>query len=369
MKVTPPDVKPIVFSALVAAPLLVAVACSDDFSTNVLPPSSDGGTECKPTITSIQSTVFARRCTNVGCHVAPDGSVAPASGLDLESPGVEARLYNVLAADCPGEVLVVPGKPDTSFLVRKLEDEKPSCGTRMPREDKGLAPADIACIKSWISALPSNGPLRDASAPDVAPVCGIGENACGAECVDRRTDPNNCGSCGKVCPADKKFCASGECVSSCPNGTTSCSNACIDPTRDAKNCGGCGKACAAGKLCSASACNCGGTVAYKKDIEDAILVPSCASASCHGRANAPAGGLDLRAGFAYAALVDKKATAPSCSNRTQVVPGDVSASYLVDKLKGGPNICGSAMPKASGGLPPSQLAAIEAWICNGAAND
>jgi hypothetical protein len=139
------------FSFFVVGSLLVAVACSTEFSTNTLPPSSDGGTECEPTTGSIQSTVFARRCTNIGCHTAKD----PASALDLESPGVEGRLSNVEAADCPGEVIVVPGQPDTSFLIRKLEDEKPACGTRMPRTDRAMPPAEIACIKSWIASLPA----------------------------------------------------------------------------------------------------------------------------------------------------------------------------------------------------------------------
>lgn len=344
--------------------MLVAVACSTDFSTNPLPSSSDGGTECKPNIAAIQATVFARRCTNIGCHAAKD----PASALDLESPGVEARLNNVEAADCPGEVLVLPGRADTSFLIRKLEDEQPTCGTRMPRTDKAMPAAEIACIKTWISNLPSGGPLPDASAPDVAPNCTIGESACGAVCVDRQTDPNNCGTCGNICPNDKKFCSSGGCVNACPGGTTACGNACVDTSRSTRFCGNCSTACGVGQVCNAGACSCGETVAYKAKIEDPIIVPLCATSSCHGRAQAPAGGLDLRAGIAYVAMVGKKSTAPACNSRTFVVPNDVPASYLVDKLRGAPGICGAPMPK-SGGLAPSQLAAVEAWICNGAAND
>jgi len=355
--------KRIAFSILVVAPLLVAVACSDEFSTNALPPTSDGGTECKPNIASIQATVFARRCTTVGCH----GSTEPASSLDLASPGVDARLVNVLAADCPGEVVVTPGKPDTSFLIRKLEDEKPTCGTRMPREDKGLPSGDIKCIRDWISSLPSTG-IPDASNPDVAVNCGIGESACNGVCVDRQTDPKNCGKCANQCPDDKKFCSSGECLNACPGGTTSCSNACIVTGSDPKHCGSCTKACGAGEVCKGGSCGCGDTVTYKAQVEDPIIVPLCATANCHGRMTAPAGNLDLRAGQAYAAMVDKKASAPGCATRTLVVPNDVPGSYLVAKLRGTGGICGAPMPK-SGGLAPSQLAAIESWICNGAKND
>jgi len=355
--------KRFVLSLLVTGSLLVAVACSDEFSTNTLPPSSDGGTDCKPTTASVQSTIFARRCTNIGCHAAKD----PASSLDLESPGVDTRLNNVEAADCPGEVLVQAGKPDVSFLIRKLEDEKPTCGTRMPRTDKAMSGSEINCLKAWISSLPA-GPPRDASAPDVAPNCSIGESPCGGACVDRQTDSNNCGGCGTVCPTDKKFCSSGECVAACPGGTTTCGSGCVDTARDTRHCGGCDKSCNSGQVCTAGACGCGEAVAYKAKIEDPIIVPLCATSNCHGRANAPAGGLDLRAGTAYGALVAKKSTAPTCNQRTFVVPSDVPASYLVDKLRGTSGICGSPMPK-SGGMAPSQLAAIESWICNGAPND
>jgi hypothetical protein len=198
----------------------------------------------------------------------------------------------------------------------------------MPREERGLSDADIECIKGWISSLPSTG-LPDASTPDVAPVCEIGENVCNATCVDLLTDPNNCGKCGDVCPADKKFCSSGTCVAACPGGTASCGSSCIDTQNDPKHCGNCTNACGTGKICKGGSCGCGDEVTYKAQIEDAILVPICATSQCHGRTNAPAGNLDLRAGTAYDALVDKKATAPGCSTRTLVVPNDVAGSYLI----------------------------------------
>lgn len=333
--------------------------------------SSGGGTVaasgCKPDIDTIQRTVFVPRCATSGCH----GLARPLSPLDLESPGVEARLVSALGSDCSTETLVVPGDPDASFLVHKLVDTKPSCGARMPRGADPLAADDIACIQQWIAGLPAGGSV-DGSAPDSGTIvsCTGGDTACGATCANLATDPNNCGSCGKVCPPDAKFCASSTCVASCPNGTTDCSNACVTTATDPKNCGSCGNDCTKqGKICTAGSCACGAAVAsFKTQIEQAIFVPTCATAQCHGRATAPAGSLDLRAGKSYASLVGVQADAAACSSRTRVVKGDVAASYLVDKLKGTPGICGSQMPKA-GGISPDQLAAIEAWICNGAANN
>jgi hypothetical protein len=37
---------------------------------------------------------------------------------------------------------------------------------------------------------------------------------CGNDCIDPTSDPNNCGSCGKVCPSNS--CVSGKCVGSAP---------------------------------------------------------------------------------------------------------------------------------------------------------
>jgi len=342
------------FLALVL--LLVASACVDEGGTNSLP-SVDGGSACKSDTASIQATIFVRNCTDIGCH----RSLEPAASLDLESPGLEGRVSNVIASDCPGEILVTPGKPDTSYLMHKLTDEQPTCGIRMPRLERGLLPSDLACVREWITKLP-NTPVADASPPPPARFCILGENLCNGACVDFRSDAQNCGGCGMPCPGDKKFCSSGQCVATCPNGTTTCGTGCVDTQTSFRNCGACGKTCGQGKVCNGGTCGCGADVKYKAQIEDAIFVPSCATASCHGRASAPAGNLDLRSGMAYGDLVGKMST---CNSKQLVVTGDVPGSYLVDKLEAKSTICGAPMPK-QGGIGAASVALIEAWICNGA---
>ncbi len=97
-----------------------------------------------------------------------------------------------------------------------------------------------------------------------------------------------------------------------------------------------------------------------------VLVPRCASTACHA-----AGGAApiLEASSAYAALVG----APSGqSSLLQVEPFAVDRSYLVYKLRGDAGSVGGSvttiMP-TDGALAPADLAAIEAWIANGAPND
>lgn len=93
----------------------------------------------------------------------------------------------------------------------------------------------------------------------------------------------------------------------------------------------------------------------------------CGVEACHGAAKA--GGLDLRPGAAYLSLVGAAATNPAAhaAGKVRVAPGDSSASFLLQKLRGtlAPGE-GATMPLA--GTPPSatELALIETWINAGA---
>ncbi|HEY1960713.1 MAG TPA: hypothetical protein VGH28_34110 [Polyangiaceae bacterium] len=52
------------------------------------------------------------------------------------------------------------------------------------------------------------------TAIDPSNLCTPPEIVCGGVCVDTSSDPNNCGSCGKVCPSNA--CVAGKCVGSAP---------------------------------------------------------------------------------------------------------------------------------------------------------
>jgi OmcA/MtrC family decaheme c-type cytochrome len=101
-------------------------------------------------------------------------------------------------------------------------------------------------------------------------------------------------------------------------------------------------------------------------IRDNVLVPRCATTACHGAGGTPP---ILVAASAYSALVG----APSGqSSLLQVEPFAPTRSYLVYKLRGDAAAVGGAvatiMP-TDGALAPADIAAIEAWIANGAPND
>jgi hypothetical protein len=58
-----------------------------------------------------------------------------------------------------------------------------------------------------------------------------------------------------------------------------------------------------------------------------------------------------------------------CSGKKLVVPGDPSASYVINKLTGQGMCSGTAMPKADTRLPQAEIDEISAWICAGAPRD
>jgi hypothetical protein len=107
-------------------------------------------------------------------------------------------------------------------------------------------------------------------------------NLCGSKCVDTKTDPTNCGSCGHDCtalahlkPGAAVTCnGSGGCVvpqAACAAGYANCSSGSVDidgcetATNTNSNCGGCGIACTqpnatatcASGTCAIASCNSG----------------------------------------------------------------------------------------------------------------
>ncbi|HMJ13637.1 MAG TPA: hypothetical protein VK524_19600 [Polyangiaceae bacterium] len=97
---------------------------------------------------SLREDVFKVACVHESCH----GNGA-AWDLWLDDPDLEAELVNARAGGCPGETYVVPGSPEQSFLFRKLVDEEPACGERMPLALGALPSSVLDCISGWIRSL------------------------------------------------------------------------------------------------------------------------------------------------------------------------------------------------------------------------
>lgn len=91
----------------------------------------------------VEVSIVRLRCSS--CHGATGGT----AGLDLETPGVLARLADKRTVDGTAR-LVVKGNAESSALFTKL-GKTPPFGSRMPTGTP-LSDSDIACVKAWIDA-------------------------------------------------------------------------------------------------------------------------------------------------------------------------------------------------------------------------
>jgi hypothetical protein len=109
----------------------------------------------EPTFSSIQREIFDTTdssgrlaCTN--CHTNVGRN--PSGGLNLVSGISYANLIRVASVGKPGAVRVIPGDPDNSYIIHKLEGNPDIVGVRMPRGNGPyLTDGQILVIKRWIA--------------------------------------------------------------------------------------------------------------------------------------------------------------------------------------------------------------------------
>jgi hypothetical protein len=97
--------------------------------------------------------VFLKSCVS-GCH---SGSQAP-SGLSLEADKAYADLVSHPSRNCPPGMLVLPGDPDDSVLIKAMAGN--GCVRRMPigaPDYFDQAPEELATVRTWIqNGAPNN---------------------------------------------------------------------------------------------------------------------------------------------------------------------------------------------------------------------
>jgi hypothetical protein len=134
-------------AGLLIASALTASACDERLS-DITGPSPN----LKPTLSSISTEIFqttdiAGRVACVTCHT--NVGHAPAGNLNL-AVDPYAALVNVASSQRPGAVLVIPGDPESSYLVRKIEGRDIN-GLRMPRSGAPfMTDGQISVIRRWI---------------------------------------------------------------------------------------------------------------------------------------------------------------------------------------------------------------------------
>jgi hypothetical protein len=148
------NVNPTAAAAAAALGLILTVAaCSSTNSPSPTPGTDGGGGSTAPTFSNIQAQILTPVCT--ACHNT--GGQAQAGGLDLTSAVAWANLVNAPSSGKAGAVRVVPGDPNNSYLVQKLEGAAGIVGLRMPRNGPPyLTDAQVALVRQWIAAGASN---------------------------------------------------------------------------------------------------------------------------------------------------------------------------------------------------------------------
>ena len=101
----------------------------------------------QPTFSSINTQILQVWC--IGCHSGvgrpPDG------GLRLDANAAYGELVNARSIGKPSAVRVVPGDPNGSYLIHKLEGRSDIVGDRMPFGGPSLALTDIDVMRTWIA--------------------------------------------------------------------------------------------------------------------------------------------------------------------------------------------------------------------------
>jgi hypothetical protein len=132
----------------------------------------------------------------LGCGASPTEAPADAArdvSLELDAPAsVDARGAGEVGEEEAGRDAVPEVARDASpeASADATRDAGPELVDAAPPRD--VAEEDAAPVDA-----PSDAP-RDAAQD--APFCGF-RSLCGGRCVDTRTDPDNCGACGRVCSA------------------------------------------------------------------------------------------------------------------------------------------------------------------------
>jgi hypothetical protein len=108
----------------------------------------------QPTLSSIQREIFnttdsSGRVACTQCHNAQGAQTA--AGLNLTEGVAYGALVGVPSTNKSGAVRVIPGDPDNSYLIHKLEGAPGIVGERMPRTaGPFLTAGQMVVIRRWI---------------------------------------------------------------------------------------------------------------------------------------------------------------------------------------------------------------------------
>ena len=390
---------------LTLLPAMIIVGCSagsgEDLDISGRPLSERGDVPLAATLASIQANVFDAFC--IVCH---SGASAP-QGLRLDSASSFTSLVGVPSRQNGSLLLVDPGNPDASYLVRKLEGTAAE-GVQMPLGGPPVPQSTIDFVRQWIvdGAPPDSGgsapgqppvvitltPAADSAGPafpaDI--VAGFDQDIDASTINDLTFTLARSGGDGRFDDGNEVAIAATSVSLSPANARLAIMNlAGVQAVDDRYRVtlkgsgpnvvlGVQGQALDGefgGELPSGDGAEGGdfiaefdvqGVQASLASIQANVFSVTCATAGCHeGPAgpNLPAG-LDLTTEQAsFASIVGVASVQQPAMLR--VAAGDADASYLIEKLDG-TAATGSRMPLGGSALDEATIDVIRAWIDGGA---
>ncbi len=137
-------------TVLLSVACLAAAGCDQKLSTLAGPTPN-----LEPTFSSVQSQIFettdvAGRQACVACHTNVGRN--PSGGMNLAHDVAFDQIVNVASRGKPGAIRVIPGDPDNSYLVHKIEGRAAIVGRRMPFSGPPyLTDGQILILRRWIA--------------------------------------------------------------------------------------------------------------------------------------------------------------------------------------------------------------------------
>lgn len=216
--------------------------CDGDSCRHAIGPNS-GTTQCPPGTycDAVQGCVAGVVCATTDQCLQQLGSDPCKTNIACD-PALAVCVFDLLDKDGDTQPPVVCGGADCN-------DDNANTAPGMPELCDG---DDNDC----------DGQLDEGATCPGLSTCSAGtcacppDNACGADCVDKQTSNQHCGSCNNSCPSGAN-CQAGSCV--CTSSGTACPSGCVDLMIDPNNCGSCGAQCASGYACAGGHCTCDGT--------------------------------------------------------------------------------------------------------------
>jgi hypothetical protein len=127
-----------------------AAACDEKLSKLAGPTPN-----LEPTFASVQSQIFettdsAGRVACTNCHT--NVGRTPSGGMNLVHDLAYDQIVNVPSARKAGAIRIIPGDPENSYMVHKLEGRPGIVGIRMPFSGAPfLTDGQMLILKRWIA--------------------------------------------------------------------------------------------------------------------------------------------------------------------------------------------------------------------------